>query len=161
MKRYELSVQKPIFLPFGACAPLTARDAQRAMKPIGQYAAEQSFAAPPCNGRRQPGGQRTAILSSVADRRSAGRLAYTKPQVSANAVGLVGRTGETANALSASRLTPDAVRGTLGKLLQGQSVMLATNEIMAVVGLAFVVSAFVIWLAPKSTRKVDMAQAVH
>src|SRR6476659_7480744 len=114
------------------------------MKPIGQYAAEQSFAAPPCNGRRQPGGQRTAILSSVADRRSAGRLAYTKPQVSANAVGLVGRAGETANAL----------RGTLGKLLQGQSVMLATNEIMAVVGLAFVVSAFVIWLAPKSTRKV-------
>src|SRR6476646_8508034 len=29
-----------------ACAPLSARDAQRAMKPIGQYATEQSFAAP-------------------------------------------------------------------------------------------------------------------
>ncbi len=58
-------------------------------------------------------------------------------------------------------MTPDAVRSMLDNLLQGQSVMLATNEIMAVVGLAFVVSAFVIWLAPKATRKVDMTQAGH
>ncbi len=71
----------------------------------------------------------------------------------ADLVGLVDRTGETANALRASGMTPDAVRSMLDNLLQGQSVMLAPNEIMAVVGLAFVVSAFVIWLAPKGTRE--------
>jgi DHA2 family multidrug resistance protein len=79
----------------------------------------------------------------------------------ADLVGLVDRAGETANTLSASGMTPDAVRSTLDKLLQGQSVMLATNEIMAIVALAFVVSAFIIWLAPKPMRKVNMTQAGH
>lgn len=55
-------------------------------------------------------------------------------RIHADLVGLVDRTGEAANALSASGMTPDAVRSTLDNLLQGQSVMLATNEIMAVVG---------------------------
>jgi MFS transporter, DHA2 family, multidrug resistance protein len=53
------------------------------------------------------------------------------------------------------------VRATLDRLLQGQSVMLATNDIMWIVGAAFVVSAFVIWLAPKPSRSVDMTQAGH
>jgi hypothetical protein len=37
----------------------------------------------------------------------------------------------------------------MGELLQRQSVMLATNEIMLFVALMFVVTAGVIWLAPR------------
>ena len=58
-------------------------------------------------------------------------------------------------------MTPDAVRSTLDNLLQGQSVMLATNELMFVVGVVFVVAAFMIWLAPRPTRAVNMMQAGH
>jgi DHA2 family multidrug resistance protein len=74
---------------------------------------------------------------------------------------MVDRSGDMARTLSDSGMTPDAVRGTLENLAQGQSVMLATNELMAVVGVVFVVSAFMIWLAPKPTRAVDMTQAGH
>jgi len=79
----------------------------------------------------------------------------------AELVGMIDRTGDMARSLSDSGMTPDAVRGTLENLAQGQSVMLATNELMAVVGVVFVVSAFMIWLAPKPTRAVDMTQAGH
>jgi MFS transporter, DHA2 family, multidrug resistance protein len=79
----------------------------------------------------------------------------------AELVGTVDSSGEMARTLTNSGMTADAVRGTLESLIQGQSVMLATNELMAVVGVVFVVSAFVIWLAPRPTRAVDMTQAGH
>lgn len=79
----------------------------------------------------------------------------------AELVGYVDCTGETASALSASGMTADAVRGTLDGLLQGQSVMLATNEIMAIVAVVCVVSALVIRLAPRPMRAVDLTQAGH
>ena len=79
----------------------------------------------------------------------------------AELVGLVDRTGETARALSSSGMTPDAVRGTLDNLLQSQSVMLATNDIMAAVALICAASALFIWLAPRPARAVDMTQAGH
>jgi DHA2 family multidrug resistance protein len=39
--------------------------------------------------------------------------------------------------------------------------MLATNELMSIVAAVFVISAFVIWIAPKPARAVDMTQAGH
>jgi DHA2 family multidrug resistance protein len=49
----------------------------------------------------------------------------------------------------------------LESLVQAQSVMLATNELMSIVGVVFVLGALVIWLAPRPTRAVDMTQAGH
>jgi len=56
-------------------------------------------------------------------------------------------------------MSPDAVLQNLDGLITGQSVMLATNQIFWLVGIAFLVAASVIWLAPKPTRKVDPAAA--
>lgn len=75
--------------------------------------------------------------------------------------GLVDRGGETARTLAQSGLSPDAVRQALDNLVQGQSVMLATNQIMLMVALGFCASAFFIWLARKPTRAVDMSRAGH
>lgn len=46
----------------------------------------------------------------------------------------------------------------LSGLLQRQSVMLATNEIMLFVALMFMVTASVIWLAPRLKTKTTEAQ---
>jgi MFS transporter, DHA2 family, multidrug resistance protein len=58
-------------------------------------------------------------------------------------------------------MTPDAANSTIDNLLQGQSVMLATNHLMSIVVVVFVAAALIIWLAPRPTRAVDMAQAGH
>ena len=79
----------------------------------------------------------------------------------AELVGSVDRGGETMSSLIASGMTSDAARSTLDNIVQGQSVMLATNQIMTIVALAFAVAALMIWLAPKPTRAVDMTQAGH
>ena len=79
----------------------------------------------------------------------------------AELVGMVDHSGETARTLIGQGMSMDAVRGTLESLVQGQSVMLATNELMSVVGVVFVLGALVIWLAPRPTRAVDMTQAGH
>jgi hypothetical protein len=47
----------------------------------------------------------------------------------------------------------------MGELLQRQSVMLATNEIMLFVALMFMVTAGVIWLAPRLKVKTSAAQS--
>jgi DHA2 family multidrug resistance protein len=46
-------------------------------------------------------------------------------------------------------------------MVQGQSVMIATNQLMFLVALAFIIAASAIWLAPKPSRAVDMTQAGH
>jgi hypothetical protein len=46
-------------------------------------------------------------------------------------------------------------------MTRGQSVMLATNEIMATCALAFCVAAALIWLAPWAGRVVDMSKVAH
>jgi len=55
----------------------------------------------------------------------------------------------------------DSVRSVLDGMTQGQSVMLATNEIMATCALAFCVAALLIWLAPRTARVVDMSKVGH
>jgi DHA2 family multidrug resistance protein len=46
-------------------------------------------------------------------------------------------------------------------MLQLQSVMLATNQVMTIIAAAFFIAAFVVWIAPRPTRAVDMTQAGH
>lgn len=79
----------------------------------------------------------------------------------AELVGLTDRGGEMARSLADAGLSPDAARQVLDQMLQSQSVMLATNHILWVVGAAFALSACVIWLAPRPTRSIDMSQAGH
>jgi DHA2 family multidrug resistance protein len=57
--------------------------------------------------------------------------------------------------LEGNGMPADAVNQAIDRLVTSQSVMLATNEIMLIVGLAFIVAAFAIWLAPKPQRQVD------
>ena len=52
-------------------------------------------------------------------------------------------------------MSADAVLQSLDRLVTSQSVMLATNQIMAVIGIAFIFAASAIWLAPKPKRTVD------
>jgi len=56
-------------------------------------------------------------------------------------------------------MSADAARTALDNLLTGQSVMLATNQIMWIVAAICCIAAFFIWLAPWPTRAVNMAQA--
>ena len=57
--------------------------------------------------------------------------------------------------------TADAGLAQLNGLVQGQSVMIATNQLMFTVALAFIVAAFAVWLAPRPSREVDAAAAGH
>jgi DHA2 family multidrug resistance protein len=77
----------------------------------------------------------------------------------AELAGMVDRSGEVAHTLQAGGFTPEATRQALDNMTQSQSVMLATNEIMAFVAMAFLFSALLIWLAPRPTRKVEMGAA--
>jgi MFS transporter, DHA2 family, multidrug resistance protein len=77
----------------------------------------------------------------------------------AELAGVVDRSGEVAHTLAASGMNADQTRQALDNMTQSQSVMLATNEIMAIVSLAFFLSALLIWAAPRPTRKVAMGAA--
>jgi len=79
----------------------------------------------------------------------------------AELAGLIDPSGDTARALSNSGLSLDGIREVLDRLTQGQSVMLATNEIMGIVAVAFAIAACFIWLAPRPARAVDMTTAGH
>lgn len=75
--------------------------------------------------------------------------------------GKLDRGGETWNAMMQAQVPPDTARALMDGMVQGQSVMVATNQIMAIVVLAFIFAAFVIWLAPRPARAVDLSQAGH
>lgn len=77
----------------------------------------------------------------------------------AELAGVMDRTGEVTHTLAAGGMTPDQTLQALDNLAQSQSVMLATNEIMAFVSLAFFLSAMLIWAAPKPTRAVQLGAA--
>jgi DHA2 family multidrug resistance protein len=79
----------------------------------------------------------------------------------AELAGQVDRTGEAARSLLDSGLDMESVRSVLDGITQGQSVMLATNDIMATCALAFGAAALLIWLAPRSARVVDMSKVGH
>ena len=53
----------------------------------------------------------------------------------------------------------DAAISQLNGMVQSQSVMITTNQLMFVVAVAFAIAAFAIWLAPKPSRAIDPARA--
>ena len=73
--------------------------------------------------------------------------------------GLVDRSGDTMRMLNESGLPVEQARGMLEHVVQGQSVMLATNQVFLWAGLAFVLAATAIWFAPKPTRVADTTGA--
>ena len=79
----------------------------------------------------------------------------------AELAGLVDGSGETTRSLLGSGMDMESVRSVLDGMTQGQSVMLATNEIMAACALAFCAAALLIWLAPRAARVVDMSKVGH
>lgn len=79
--------------------------------------------------------------------------------VRAELAGLTDRAGEASAAMQQAGAGGGQVRGTLDWLLQGQSVMVATNKLFMLIGGLFIVAAFVIWLAPRPTRQVDPGAA--
>jgi DHA2 family multidrug resistance protein len=79
----------------------------------------------------------------------------------ADLVASVDRTGEAAAAFAAGGMSAEQQRQALDNLLTGQSVMLATNQIMFTVALICCAGAFLIWLAPRPARAVDLAKAGH
>lgn len=75
--------------------------------------------------------------------------------------GLTDRSGEALRTLERSGLSHDQALFALNQMVDGQAVTIATNQVMLIVTLVFAAAAFVIWLAPRPTRAVDMTQAGH
>ena len=73
--------------------------------------------------------------------------------------GLTDRGSHATQAMLNNGMQMGQIRGSMDWLLQGQSVMVATNQIFMAIAVIFSVAAFVIWLAPKP-RVVDTS-AVH
>ncbi|KVP98411.1 multidrug resistance protein B [Burkholderia ubonensis] len=79
----------------------------------------------------------------------------------AELVGLADADHSVQTMLSQQGMPADAVNQALDGLVTSQSVMLATNQLMVGIGIAFLVAAFVIWLAPRPTRAVDPGAGGH
>lgn len=79
----------------------------------------------------------------------------------AELVGLADPDQSVRTMLEQSGMSADAVNQAIDYLITGQSVMLATNQMMWAIGLAFIFAAMVIWLAPKPTRVVEPGAGGH
>jgi MFS transporter, DHA2 family, multidrug resistance protein len=98
-----------------------------------------------------------AVATSLVTTIWADKTTYMHAELS----GLADRAGKTIRTLTASGMSHDQALFSLDHMVEGQAVTIATNQVMAIVTLAFAVSAFVIWLAPRPARAVDMTQAGH
>ncbi len=79
----------------------------------------------------------------------------------AELVGLVDRDQSVRNMLESSGASVDAANQVIDYLITGQSAMLATNQLMTIIGVGFIIAASVIWLAPKPTRIVEPGAGGH
>lgn len=77
----------------------------------------------------------------------------------AELVGVIDPAQNTYNQLIAQGMSDAQASAVLERMVTEQSVMLATNELMLVVALMLIFSAFVIWLVPKPTRTIDPSAA--
>jgi len=80
--------------------------------------------------------------------------------VHAELSGLTDQSGAAADAMTGSGMVVDQARGIMDWMLQGQSVMVATNKIFMAIAVLFTIAAFAIWLAPRPTKIVDTS-SVH
>jgi DHA2 family multidrug resistance protein len=77
----------------------------------------------------------------------------------AELVGVIDPARMTYTQLIDQGMTDAQAAAVLERMVTEQSVMLATNELMLVVALMLIFSAFVIWLVPKPTRTIDPSAA--
>jgi MFS transporter, DHA2 family, multidrug resistance protein len=77
----------------------------------------------------------------------------------AELAGLVDGSGETMGALAASGFNHEQSLQAMDQMVQSQAVMLSTNELMQFSSLAFLLAAFLIWLAPRPTRTIELGAA--
>ena len=61
--------------------------------------------------------------------------------------------------LAATGLDPEQARETLAQMVDGQSVMLATNQVFLAIAALFVIGALIVWVAPRPTRVADTSAA--
>ena len=79
----------------------------------------------------------------------------------AELAGIVATSGDGAQALATAGLPRGLESALVDGLVSVQSLMLATNELMIVIGLVFFVASFSIWLSPKPARTVDPNSVGH
>jgi DHA2 family multidrug resistance protein len=98
-----------------------------------------------------------AVATSVVQTMWEDRSAYNHSELS----GLADQSGQAVRTFEASGMSHDQSIYALNNLVDSQSVMIATNQIMMLTAIAFAFAACVIWFAPKPTRAISMAEAGH
>lgn len=99
-----------------------------------------------------------AIGTSLVSTAWQDKTAYAHAELAS----VVGTTGDAMQSIGASGMPPGELgRGLLDGLISTQSLMLATNDLMVVIGIIFVVASFAIWLSPKPARVVDSTAMGH
>lgn len=98
-----------------------------------------------------------AVATSVVQTVWEDRATYAHAELS----GLADRNGDAMRAFQAQGMSHDQAIYSLNHMVDGQSVMIATNQVMALVAFAFLIAAFVIWLAPKPKHAIDATQVGH
>ena len=98
-----------------------------------------------------------AAATSVVTTAWSDKITYNHAEL----VGLADADQGVRTMLEQSGAPPEAVLQTIDYLITSQSVMLATNQLMIAIGVAFIVAASVIWLAPKPTRVVEPGAGGH
>jgi hypothetical protein len=136
-----------------ACASLPQYSGSPQIGSVADYASSHSLSAPVSAWPSESCAFATSIATTGWENNTAA--------AHAELAGQVDRSGETTRSLLGSGMDMDQVRSVLDGMTQGQSVMLATNEIMATCALAFCVAAALIWLAPRAGRVVDMSKVGH
>ena len=71
----------------------------------------------------------------------------------------VAHTSEGINAIQAQGGPYEIARGVVDRIVEGQSLMLATNRLLLILACVLFAAAFTIWLAPKQTHFADISRA--
>lgn len=74
---------------------------------------------------------------------------------------LVDHDGSAVASLQHSGMSHDQALQYVNHMTDSQAVTIATNQVMSIVAICFAIAAFVIWLAPRPKRTVDMTKAGH
>jgi DHA2 family multidrug resistance protein len=98
-----------------------------------------------------------AVATSVVQTIWEDKASYNHSELS----GLADRSGQAMQTFQAQGMSHDQALYALNNLVDEQSVMIATNQTMALVAVSFFIAAAFIWLAPKPKHAVSMAQAGH
>lgn len=75
----------------------------------------------------------------------------------ADLVAQLDNSGEAMRSMLGANMSLDSIRGSMDQILNGQAVMLATNQVFLAIALIFIVAACSIWCAPKAHRIVQGA----